>query len=102
VDVERTNEFILQSQAKAELRMQRFEEDLKKAEARSDAMEKRLDKRINGITKLLEQGTHMMVRIETKFAELAEAQKELAEAQKKTDRTVNAFIRSLRNGWHGR
>ncbi len=99
-------QFILESQARAEVRMD-------KAEARVDAMERRLDRRMDGITKLLEQGMRMLVKIETKLAtvveEMAEFQKrteirfaELAEAQKGTERTLKAFIASLRHGRNGR
>jgi chromosome segregation ATPase len=116
VDVERTIEFILDSQAKTEVRL-------------------------TGITKLLQQGMRMLVKTDTtlaqlaeaqkrtdarlaefqkrtdaKFAELAEAQAELAEAQKEltqemtelakaqreTERTLRAFIKGQRNGQNSR
>jgi peptidoglycan hydrolase CwlO-like protein len=50
VNVERTIEFILKSQAKTETRL-------------------------TGITKLVQQGMKMLVRVETNLAELSEAQK---------------------------
>ena len=105
VDVERTIEFILKSQARAEIRMEK------------------MDKRINGISKILQQGMRMLAKTQTTLAEVAEAQKrtdmklaELAEAQKRTDvkltelaeahkdteRTLKAFINSLRHGQNGR
>lgn len=95
MDIERTIQFILRSQAKAEARQA-------KAEAYVTAMEKRLDRRMNAITKLLQQGMRMLVKTDIKLGELAEAQKELAEAQKSTDRSLKAFINSLRNGRNGR
>ena len=87
-----------------------------KADARTAAMEKRLDKRMDGITKLLQHGMRMLVRTEADVAELAKAQKdmartlkelgaaqkELAAAQKATDRSLKAFIDSLRTGRNGR
>jgi len=94
-----------------------------KADARTAAMEKRLDKRMDGITKLLQHGMRMLVRTEADVAELAKAQKdmartlkelgaaqkelaatqkELASAQKATDRSLKAFIDSLRTGRNGR
>lgn len=88
MDIERTIEFILRSQAKAE--------------APVNATEKRLDRRLDAITKLLQQGMRMLVRTDTNLAELAEAQKRLAEAQKATDRSLKAFIDSLRNSGNGR
>jgi len=113
VDVERTIQFILKSQANAEIRMDKAERERKRAEARAkarvDAMEVRLDKRTGAITKLLQHGMRMLVKTDTKLAELAESQKELAEtqkelaeAQKATDRALKAFINSLRNGRNGR
>src|SRR5207249_4668593 len=95
VDVERTIQFILRSQAKAEARQA-------KMEARTNDMEKRLDRRMDAITKLWQQGMRMLDKTETKHVELADAQKELADAQKATDRTLKAFINSLRNGRNGR
>jgi len=95
VDIERTIQFILETQEKAELR--------------AEAMEKRFDRRFDAITKLLQQGMRMLVKTDTKIAEVAEAQKrtdiklaELAEAQKATDRSLKAFIDSLRHGRNGR
>jgi hypothetical protein len=59
-----------------------------------DKMEKRAEREIAAIRKLLHQGMKSLV-------ELTEKQKELAEAQKDTDRTLKAFIKSLRNGRRG-
>src|SRR5438552_2826949 len=87
VDVERTIQSILQTQAKAE--------------ARVDATERRLDRRMDAITKLLQQGMRMLVKTDNRLAELAKSQKQLADAQKATDRSLKAFIDSLRNGRNG-
>ena len=87
VDIERTIQFILESQAKAEIRMDRFD-------ARSGAMEKRLDRRMDAITKLLQQGMRMLVQTDTRLNELAKAPKE-------TDRTLKALIIALRHGRNG-
>ena len=126
MDVERTIKFILDSQAKAEVRMSA-------ADKRVDAVEKRLDKRMDAIAKLLQQGMRMLVtykadtdrhinalvdaqmRTESKMEQLAEAQKgaearferldaqmaELAAAQKDTQKTLKAFIESLHKGRNG-
>jgi Skp family chaperone for outer membrane proteins len=88
VDVERTIQALSERQAKAE--------------ARVDAMERRFDRRIDAITKLLQQGMRMLVKTDTRLAELATTQKELAEAQKATDRSLKALINNLRNGRNGR
>lgn len=102
VDIERTIEFILESQTKAEIRMER-------SDTRVAAMEKRLDKRMDAITKLLQQGMRILGKTQTELAEVAKAQKrtdiklaELAEAQKATDRSLKALIDGLRNGRNGR
>ena len=91
MDVERTIEFILQAQAKAEIRMDK------------------MDKRIDAITKILQQGMRMLVKTDVRLAELAQAQKrtdarlaELAGAQTATERSLKAFIDSLRHGRNGR
>jgi hypothetical protein len=102
VNIEHTIQFILASQAKAEIRMDR-------ADARAAAMEKRLDRRMDAITKLLQHGMRMLNKTQTELAEMAKAQKELAGelkelalAQKATDRSLKASIDSLRNGRNGR
>ena len=91
MDIERTIEFILNTQAKAERRMDK------------------MDTRLDGISKLLQQGMRMLVKTDTTLAELAQAQKrtdtslaELAQAQKATERSLKAFIDSLRRGRNGR
>ncbi len=88
MDIEGTMEFILKSQARAEVRME-------KADARVAAMEKRRDRRMDAITKLLQQGMRMLAKTNATLAELAEAQRE-------TEQTLKAFINSLRHGRNGR
>ena len=101
---------------KSDARMEQWEARMERSDARAAAMEKRLDRRMDAITKLLQQGMRMLVksqseivelrkaqrRTDAKLAELAEAQKELAEAQKETQRPLRAFMNSLRNGRNGR
>ena len=94
VDVERTIEFILESQAKAEILHAKAEIRMGKTEARIHAMEKRLDRRMESITKLLQQGMRMLVQTNTRLGELARAQKE-------THRSLKALINSLRHGRNG-
>jgi len=59
-------QFILKAQARAEVRVER-------PDARTTALEKRLDKRMEGITKLLQRGMRMLVKIEADLAESARA-----------------------------
>ena len=90
MDVERTIEFILESQARAEARMEKSDARMEKSNARAAAMEKRLDRRMDAIAKLLQQGMRMLAQTDIKL-------KELAQAQKETDRSLKAFINSLRH-----
>ena len=97
MDVERTIEFILKSQANAERRMENADRRMEIADRRMDKFDKRLD----GISKLIKQGMRIL-------AQTAEAQKrtdmrsaELAQAQKETQRSLKALINSLRNGRNG-
>jgi hypothetical protein len=97
VNIERTIEFIIESQDKTEIRL-------------------------TGITTLLQQGMRMVVKTDRTLAELAPAQKrtearvadlagemkdlagemkELARAQKETQRTLQVFIKGQRNGRNG-
>lgn len=109
MNVERTIEFILKTQADT-------------------------DVRVSGITKLIQQGMRMVAKNEATVAQLAEAQKrtdaklaasaertdakfvemagahkelaremkELAKAQKQTERALRTFIQGQRNGRNGR
>ena len=102
MDVERTMEFILKSQANAERRMDNAERRADNAERRMD----KVDRRLAGISKLLQQGMRMLVKTDTNIAKLARrtdaALAELAAAHKETERSLKAFINSLRNGRNGR
>lgn len=110
-DLDRTIEFILQSQARAEARHER-------AEARQD----KLDRRVDSIAKIVQQGMRMLVKLESGTAEIRTRQKrtektmvelavghkrmqaaltELARAQRSTERTLKAFVNSMRGGRNG-
>ena len=88
-------QFILEAQARAEIRTEKAEIRMEKTDRRIDAMEKRLDKRMDAITKLLQQGMRMLVQTDLQL-------KELAQAQKETDRSLKALITTLRNGRNSR
>jgi hypothetical protein len=98
-------EFILESQARAEARMEKWEVRMARAEARmeksdaraekAEARMARTDKRIESIAKLLQQGMRMLAKTDTALAELAQA-------QKATERTLKAFLGGSRNGPNGR
>ena len=105
MDVERTIQFILDCQAKAEIR--------------AEDGERKLDRRFDAITKIIQQGMKTLAGTQTQVAglvksqkelaqthkELAQAHKELAQAHTETERTLKAFIASSRynkNGQNGR
>ena len=88
MNIERTIEFILENQARAEVRME-------KAEIRAEEREKKLDRRMDAVTKLVQQGMKAIVETQGQL-------KELAQAQKETERTLKAFIAGSRNGKSGR
>lgn len=75
---------------------------MEKHEAYVKTMEKRFDKRMDAISKLLQQGMRMQVQNASGIAELRTSVKELTASQKETDRELKAFIKSLRNGRNGR
>jgi hypothetical protein len=94
MDVERTIEFILQQQARAEVRQAQ-------AEARAE-------RQMAAIRKLIQTGMRMIVRNEELIKEVAAAQKAteaelraLAAAQKITDTKLQGLIESLRRGRSG-
>lgn len=91
VGVGRTIEFILQSQARAEARLERAEARLERAEARLAQARADFDQRLKAIAKLMAAGMKMLVRVE-------KAHLELAAAQKQTDRKLQLFLDSLRQG----
>jgi seryl-tRNA synthetase len=70
VNVERTIEFILESQAKTETRL-------------------------TGITKLVQQGMRILAKTNAAIKQLTETQKQLAEAQKRTDRGVSGLAHEM-------
>ncbi|HUI80639.1 MAG TPA: hypothetical protein VLY24_22095 [Bryobacteraceae bacterium] len=89
MNVERTMEFILDAQAKQAASQLRHE-------ARMDA----IDKRLNGITKLLGQGMRLLVNVQESQKVTAAELKELAAAQKATEKKLQRLIdiQSRRNG----
>jgi hypothetical protein len=87
VDVERTIQFILESQAKAEARMGV------------------IDGRMDSITKLIKRGLRLLVTFQTettsKFNALVDSQAELAEAQEVTELQLQLLFDTLRKNRNG-
>ncbi|HTM51735.1 MAG TPA: hypothetical protein VL285_23735 [Bryobacteraceae bacterium] len=119
MDVERTMEFILQSQARAEARMEKSEARMEKSEARmekSDARMEKFDKRLEAMRKLVETGMRMVVnnqkslggltvQVGEQIAALAIKVDALTDAQRRSDRKFERFMDSLNkrrtNNGHG-
>jgi hypothetical protein len=94
MDVERTIEFILQQQAKAE--------------ARATLADAKAERQMTAIRKLIQTGMRMIVKNEelikatqAELRELAGAQKDLAAAQKITETKLQGLIDALRRGRNG-
>ena len=90
MDVERTIEYILDMQAKAEVRMAKHDERMAKADERMDKFDKRLD----AMRKLVETGMRMLVKNEKSLGELTVKLTALTEAQHKSDRKFERFMDS--------
>ena len=102
MDVERTIKAILDAQAKTEARaakhearMEALEQRMLAERARSDSrlelVDNRLNRRIDNVTKLIQEGMKMLVKIEKSMDELSVAQIE-------TERALKTFIVSIKNG----
>jgi hypothetical protein len=64
-------------------------------------MEKRAEREMEAIRKLLRQGMKSLSELTATQAELATSLAKLAASQKETDRLLKAFIRSRSNGNSG-
>ena len=105
MDVERTIEFILQQQAKAEFKAEARAE---RYEAKAALAEAKAERQMAAIRKLIQTGMRMIVKNEdlmkatqAKLRELAGAHKELAAAQKVTETKLQGLIDALRRGRNG-
>ena len=77
-------EFILTTQAKTEVQVER------------------LATRMDGITKIVRTGMKMLVRLGEDQRKMREDLRTLAASQKRTEHTLQAFIASLHKGGNGR
>ena len=109
MDVEKTMQFILDTQARTEAILQSVSERQDRAEARQertevrvDKMEARLDRRMNAIVKVLHAGMKMGVEIRRAQKEGEYKLNALIHAQQKTEKKLQAFIDSLRKSRNGR
>jgi hypothetical protein len=97
MDVEKTIEFILQQQARAEGQMAAIRQQQSKAEGQMAAIRKLIQ---TGMRMIIKQAEHID-RLAVTQEELAVAQKELARSQKVTETKLQGLIDALRRGGNG-
>lgn len=98
MDVERTMQFILETQARTTATIDELAERQRKAELRMD----RFDRSLNGIRKLIQTGMKLMVQNQQAIKQNQEAIRELRLSQKATDKRLNSFLASMEKGGNGR
>jgi hypothetical protein len=94
MDVERTIEFILQQQAKAEVRQAQ-------AEAKQAQAEARAERQMAAIRKLIQTGMRMIVKNEELIKATQAELRELSAAQRVTETKLQGLIDSLRRSRNG-
>ena len=94
MNVEKTMEFILQQQAKAEVQMAHMREQQARYEKQHAEQHAKTDRQIAAIQKLIQVGMKMIVK-------QGESLKELADAQKVTERKLQGLIDALRRSGNG-
>jgi uncharacterized membrane protein YccC len=110
MDVERTIEYILDMQAKAEVRAAKADERMDKAEVRASKADERMDKfdkRLEATRKLVEAGVKILLKSQQDHAEFEKQfaaykieskrdsdrqMKEIKEIQRKTDLKLDRLI----------
>src|SRR4029077_17654570 len=94
MDVQKTMEFILRQQAKAEGEMAAMRQRQAESEAKAE-------RQMAAIRKLIQTGMRMIVKNDEQIKGLAAAHKELAAAQKVTEAELRGLIVALRRGGNG-
>ncbi len=119
MDVERTIEFILQTQAKTETQIAgitklvqqgmrmfvRNETTVERLETTVERLETTVETlavTVEGLAVTVEGLAEAQKRTDRSLAELSKEMKDLAKAQKTTERMFQAFIKGQRNGRNGR
>ncbi len=92
MDVERTIEFILETQAKMAVESAGHDQRIAALERNLDRLIGVVEKMVESLTTLKETVSEEQRKTEEKFRELAEAQRQLAESQQHTDERLNALI----------
>jgi len=94
MDVQKTMEFILRQQAKAEGEMAAMRQRQAESEAKAE-------RQMTAIRKLIQTGMRMIVKNDEQIAKNERQIKELAAAQKVTDAELRGLIVALRRGGNG-
>jgi len=108
-------QFILDNLASVTARQEEAAVRAAAADARAAAMERRLDRRMDGIVKLIKTGMRMIVEIQESHKELAAemkelaaevkelsaGMKELAAVQRRTDQRFDRWLESMNKGANG-
>jgi predicted nucleic acid-binding Zn-ribbon protein len=94
MNVEKTMEFILQQQAKAEVQMAAMREQQARSEKQQAEQHTKIDRQIAAIQKLITTGMKMIVK-------QGDSIRQLAEAQKVTETKLQGLIDVLRRGGNG-
>ena len=100
MDVERTIEYIVQMQARAEERMAKADQRAAKADERAAKADQRMDKfdkRLEATRKIIQVGMKLMAKHDGEMREIRALIKATAQQQRKTERTLDRFIASLTN-----
>lgn len=92
MDIEKTMEFILQSQARSEQNHARFEQEHARAMKRMD----RTDKQIEGIKKLITTGMKLIVRLEKRDDEIQLKIDALVDSQMRAEERMKTHEEWLR------
>lgn len=101
MNVERTIEYILQMQAKAEVEIAEMRQRQAKAELRSQQAEAKAQREMAAIRTLIRAGMKMIAKNDEHIKELRAVQKDLAKAQKVTETNLQGLIDSMRRGGNG-
>ena len=98
MDIEKTMEFILNSQAKAEVQMAKIREAAAEAQARADERMTRIDQTLR---RAIRVGVREARNARVRDRLLDEKITQLAAAQVVTEEKLQSFIESLRQGRNG-
>jgi hypothetical protein len=101
MDIEKTVEFILASEARLQARFEAGEERAEAYAARATAEMAEIRQTLQQTAFIQQEQARILVRVEKNVEDLSQVHKDLAAAQKDTEASLKAFIDSLRRGSNG-